>query len=148
MTYERLKEISNSLFILLVVFSCLGAFIYFIYKNRDITPPPKNQLWCASVIYFSQNKHSFDTIYSKSTVFGEDSIVNFTDQYNQIWWTKDFVSNEERYDDDKVEYHDITLKNGERFKITAVSEGDCQSKAIEDSLKEDLKPSDYDSNDN
>lgn len=127
--------------IIISIFSTLG---YEIYSHREITPPEKNTLGCASVVYFNNQTKTFDSIYNEAIMFGNDSLVNFTDQNGHVWWEKDFISNEQRTTEDKLDYNDITLKNGERFKVMYISVGNCQTKAIEDSLKEDLKPSEDD----
>jgi|GEM_PF-3866499 len=132
----------------LVIILILGCLGYEIYTHRDITPPDKNTPSCASIIYFNLNTKTLDTTYTSATVWGEDSLVNFTDQNGHIWWERDFISNEQRWDDDKIAFDDITLRDGEHFKVMYISMGHCQSKAIEDSLKDDLKSNDDDNDNN
>ena len=119
--------------------------LIYIFRDKDIRP--KNELWCASIVYYNNRSKSFDTTYSTTTIFDADSIVNFTDPNGRTWWSRDFISNEDRKDEDDLDYNDITIKNGERFKVFPISNGKCQTKAIEDSLKDNLNTSN-DNNDN
>jgi len=123
---------------ILIILLCFGGCFYAIYANRDITPIPKNQTTCISLIYFNPNKHLFDTTYTEAITFADDSIVNFKDVSGNIWKQSDFISNKELKDDDGVSYNDITLKNGERFRIIQVSDGGCKIKSVEDSIKATL----------
>lgn len=139
-SYELREKIEYTFWSLVILSFALGIG-YLIYTHRDKPPSRKNEIWCASISFFNNKTHAIDTAYTTAVVFDSDSLVNFTDANGNIWWAKDFLTNEDRRDEDDISYDDITLKNGERYKVLIVSDGKCQVKSAEDSLKDNLSKS-------
>jgi hypothetical protein len=138
MNIERLK---TGLWFLLIA-SLFGGLISLIYTHREITPPPKNTVWCAEVIYFNPKSKTIDTLYTPAVLY-DDSIVNFKSPSGEIWKAKDFIFQENK----EVEYgtmSDLTVSNGEHFKVTPISDTVCLIKSKMDSLKSDNEPDDND----
>lgn len=124
-----------------IIMICIGAsFFYFLYIHRDITPPDHIEKWCSNLVYFNTSKHKFDTTYTQTTLFGGDSIVNFTSPKGDVWQQKQFVVLSETENDDKENVYDITVENGERFKLILVDSGACKIKSVMDSIKISNQP--------
>ena len=139
-----INEKQKAALLLVLIISLVGGCFYGIrvFVENDSGPPVSNKTWCSEIVYFNPKTHLFDTAYCVS-VLNEDSIVSFKSPFGKIWQSKQFVVNEEN----KVDYgnqSDITVTDGERFRITPISDTSCLVKAKMDSLKEDNESDDSD----
>ncbi len=143
---NNIKDKLKGGLIFLILILLLGGCFYLIDTHQDKTPPPKNTNWCAEIVYFNPKSKTIDTTYSPAVLY-DDSIVNFKSPTGQIWRSKDFINRE----DNNVDYgtmSDITVSDGEHFKVTPISATGCLVKAVMDSLKDENIPEDntYDNN--
>ncbi len=130
----------------ILVFGFIGGCAYYTIKSSNDDNKPKNENWCSQVTQFDTLKHKFTKSYCQSIIFDDDSVVNFIAKDGKIWWHKDYAEDIKNKNDDGIQYDDITLKNGQRFKVLVVSEGGCKIKQKEDELLSDLSKDDDNSN--
>jgi hypothetical protein len=131
-SYENRERIEYIFWVIIILGGISGGG-YLIYSHRDITTPLKNETHCAQFIYFDSTSHKMDTGYYPVTMY-DDSIVNITTSKGTVWWANNFVDNQEIIIDETLA-RDITLKNGDRYKIIPLDSGRCQSKTIMDSIR-------------
>lgn len=113
---------------------CVGGCIYYGHSQDK----PKNVNWCSQIAEFDTIKHKFTTAYCQSTIYDDDSVVNFTTKYGKAWWHKDYADDSKQNNEDGIQYDDITLKNGQHYRVLAVSEDGCKIRQKEDELLNNL----------
>ena len=118
----------DALFLCLrILFPLLSlAFIFWLIfglNARKIQSIAKPKTERVKIVYFNPENHLLDTVISTQTTYN-DSIVSFISPSGVKWIAKDFINSE--YDPEKDE-QDITVNNGEHFKIITMP--------IQDTLK-------------
>jgi hypothetical protein len=84
---------------------------------------------CAQLIYLNQDRQIMDTAFTTALVYDSDSLVNFKSPNGQTWRGKTIVEQSQIWnDDDKEYYFDVTVSDGEHFKITTIDSGLCKMK--------------------
>ncbi len=126
-----IKDKIKAVFVFLILCGLVGGAFYTV-ANYDKNDKPQVESYCGSIVYFNKETHKLDTTYGNVETY-KDSIVRFFSPYD-IWPKEEIISETE----DEVEgrtIYDITISNGEHFKIKVIASGMCQPKIVMDSIR-------------
>ena len=140
------KEIVIPYSILAVILIIGGLCYHFTDYSKDDIPVKHNRIDCDELIYFNPSDKKFDTTYVEVSI-KKDSLYSFKAPTGRIWFRKDFA-NVEINNVDYGDMWDITVNDGERFKLTAISNSGCLIKSKMDSIKNQISTDDQPDDDN
>jgi len=129
---KKIKDLMYPIFgIAFIIICIIVAVLDFINTNKK-QPPLTNENQCAEFIYYDPQHKNIDTAYSNVVMYG-DSLVNFTSPMGITYSSRDIIDEKDETEDDEdgissIAMRDITVSNGERFKITFTDDTLCRIK--------------------